>query len=405
MKYLINEDLLEKVEKKLMSIKRKCEKYGNDFVYAVDKDHPEFVQDKESGEVLYKFYPVEVEGIAKINNYELVAMAEPHESGNVIKIMKEGAVVPERFRSTGCICEHCNISRARKAMLIVHNTETDEYKQVGKSCLNLYTGGINAEAVASWYDELRELEEENGRWGEYPTRYYNIEDILYYAIPIIKKIGYYNSESQLPTKSLVSTMFWHRKTFAEKIRELNKELVRMNCTNLFDKKDFDVTPELEKEVQAIIKYYTELEPKSDFVKNVQILLNDGAVKGNNFGFICYLPEGYRRAMEKEKERKAREAQRAKEKAVHYGTEKTRYKGIDYIGIYHMTSYYTDFGETYVYKIVLSGGELLTWKTQKWLYDDKGNLSVKENGKVDFTVKEHSEYKGKPQTIVTRGVVK
>ena len=400
MKYLINEEFLEKVEKKLMSIKRKCEKYGNDFIYSVDKQHPEFVED-ENTEEIYKFYPVEVEGIAQINDYEIVALAEPHETGNLIKIMKDGATVPERFRNTGCICEHCGTKRARSEMLIVYNGKTGEYKQVGKSCLNLYTGGIDAAAVASWYNELKELEECSQRVGSHGTRYLSVKDIVSYASLIIKKLGYFNSESQLPTRSLVSTMFWQRKTTSEKIASINKDLINVNCTKLFTREDLTITEEVEKEAETIIEYYKTLEPKSDFIKNVQILIHDQYIEWKNIGFICYLPEGYRRFLENEEERKARKEMEAKEKPVHYGTEKTRYKGIDYIGIYHISSYYTDFGETYIYKIVLESGEVLTWKTQKWLYNDAGNLTVKESGKVDFTVKEHSIYNNKPQTLVTR----
>lgn len=405
MTYLINEEFLEDVEKKLFAIKRKCDKLGNEFIYSVDREHPVYREDKtESGEIkTYKFFPVTVEGIAKINDYEIVGLVEPHESGNVVKLMNYKATMPERFRTTPCVCEHCNRKRSRTALIVVRNTETNEYKQVGKSCLKLYTEGLDAAAVASWYDELKELEEYNGRCGGCHKSYISIKEILRYAIPIINKIGYFNSRENLPTKSLVATMLrkfdfrWEPLTMSDKIREMNNDLVRNNFSVTFNKDDF--ADEHESEIKEIINYYKSLTIDSDFVNNIKIFLNEEYVEWKNFGYICYLPEGYRKA--KEKERENEEKKRINSSATHYGVEKERYRGIEYTGIYFITCYQTQFGETYVYKIALADGNVITWKSQKYMYDEKGNMMFPEHGKCDFTVKEHSEFRGKPQTIVTR----
>ena len=403
MTYLINEEFLEDVEKKLFAIKRKCDKLGNEFIYSVDREHPVYRTEKKDREVTYKFFPVTVEGIAKINDYEIVGLVEPHESGNVVKLMKYGEKIPERFRTTPCVCEHCNTKRNRTGLLVVHNTETDEYKQVGKSCLKLYTGGLDAASVASWYDELKELEEYNGRYGVGHKYYIDIKEILRYAIPIINKIGYFNSRENLPTKSLVATMLrkydFFRKplTISDRVREMNNDLVRNNFSITFNKDDF--ANEYESEIEEIINYYKSLTIDSDFVNNIKIFLNEEYVEGKNFGYICYLPEGYGKA--KEKEREEEEKKRINSTSTHYGVEKQRYKSIEYTGIYFITSYQTQFGETYVYKIVLADGNVITWKSQKYMYDEKGKMMFPEHGKCDFTVKEHSEFRGNPQTIVTR----
>ena len=400
MKFLINEEFLPKVEKKLMSIKRKCETLGNDFLYEIGEPVYREYGEKENKEIV-KFITINVEGIAEINGYEIVGLIEPYGNGNVIKPMKEGAIIPERFRHTDCTCEHCNIKRARSQLLIVHNIENDTYKQVGKSCLKLYSGGLNAAAVASWYNELKELEESDGFIGSGCKYYRSIEEILEYTIPIINKIGYFNSDSRLPTKYLVSIMM-QRKMKSERVRELNKEMAINNISVEFDKTDFEVTDTLESHVKEIINYYKSLEDKSDFVHNIKLFLQDEYVEVKNTGFIVYLPEGYRRAKEREAERREREEREKKVRNnVHFGTEKQRYKGVEYTGVYYISCYLTEFGETYIYRIALKSGEFITWKTQKWLCNDKGEILVKENGTVDFTVKEHSYYKNVAQTIVTR----
>jgi hypothetical protein len=151
MQYNIYEDYFVDIEKKLKRIGKKCEKHGNPFVFNVVGTEIKEVVDKETKEKrYYKFIVVEVEGTAKINDYECVAVLENHEFGNVIRRINTEIEIPERFLNTDNYCEHCNSKRPRKELYIIHNVKTDEFKQVGSSCLMLYTNGLNAEYVASY---------------------------------------------------------------------------------------------------------------------------------------------------------------------------------------------------------------------------------------------------------------
>lgn len=64
---------------------------------------------------------------------------------------------------------------------------------------------------------------------------------------------------------------------------------------------------------------------------------------------------------------------------------------------HRAYYKTYFGTTYIHNFETDNGELLVWKTSV------GNIGFEEGEKVEITatVKEHSEYKGKKQTALTR----
>ena len=54
-----------------------------------------------------------------------------------------------------------------------------------------------------------------------------------------------------------------------------------------------------------------------------------------------------------------------------------------------------YGLMFVYKIVLENGDILIWKTSKWIDNDEQVSSI------TFTVKSHEEYKNIKQTEVTR----
>lgn len=393
MRYNIYEDYFIDIEKKLKRIEKKCNKYGNPFVFNVVGNEIKEVVDKETQEVRhYKFVVIEVEGTAKINDYECVAVLENHEFGNVIRRINTEIEIPQRFLSTDNICEHCNSKRPRKELYIIHNTQTDEFKQVGSSCLMLYTNGLSAEYVASYIDGITELEEFNGYVSGGVKYYVPVNEVVEYATEIINKIGYFNSNSILPTKYLVREMVSGRGDLTERIESVNKILKENRFDISFDKVDFhkDDTEEVAKN---IIEYYLSLENDSEFINNIQVILKDGFVEWHNLGFLSFLPEGYFRYIKKENERAKRIE--VDEKSNHFGEVGKRYKDINVYKMEMLTCFDTQYGCMYIYKIVLDSKDILIWKTSNWVDD-----YVKVKG-ITFTVKEHTEYKGVQQTEVTR----
>lgn len=393
MQYKIYEEFFGDVEKKLKRIEKKCAKHGNPFTFnVVGTEIKEVVDEETRNKRHYKFMVIEVEGTAKINDYECVAVLENHEFGNVIRRINTEIEIPERFLSTDNICEHCNSKRPRKELYIIHNTKTDEFKQVGSSCLMLYTNGLNAEYVASYIDGITELEEFDGFIGGGAKYYIPVDEVIEYATEIINKIGYFNSNSNLPTKYLVGEMVSRIGSFEDKIEKLNEMLTEHKFAISFNKADFH-KDDTEETAKKIIDYYVGLENGGEFINNVQVILKDGYVEWHNLGFLCYLPEGYFKYIQKEIE-KAKRIE-VDEKSNHFGEVGKRYKDINVYRMEMLTCFDTQYGCMYIYKIVLDSGDILIWKTSNWVDD-----YVKAQS-ITFTVKEHSEYKGIKQTEVTR----
>lgn len=67
-----------------------------------------------------------------------------------------------------------------------------------------------------------------------------------------------------------------------------------------------------------------------------------------------------------------------------------------VGHFTYESHYSYYGETnHIYKFEDENGDIIVWNTCSWLEDDKTEYRFKA------TVKEHSEYKGEKQTVITR----
>lgn len=384
MRYRIYEELFGGVEKKLKRIGKKCAKYGNPFTYEVVGSEIITKDNKH-----YKFIIVEVEGTAKIDDYECVAVLEVHEHGNVIRRINNEINIPKRFMTSDNFCEHCRTKRKRNELCIVHNLKTNEFMQVGKNCLMLYTNGLNAEYVTSFIEGIVELETYDGFIGSGGKRYFNVKEVIECAYGIINKIGYFNTNCDLSTKALVEGMItnWNDK---DRINKLNKTLRANKFPFIFSQDDFN-KEDMKEVVEKIIEYYLSLENNNEFINNIQVILKDGYVSLDNLGFLCYLPEGYNKHIKKEKQNIV------EKQSQHYGKVGKRYKDINIYDIRILSSYNTMYGAMYIYKITLESNDILIWKSSNYYANDE--LVKAKN--IAFTIKNHSEYKGIKQTEVTR----
>lgn len=390
------------VEPKLNRIVKKCKKNGNEFVYnvlgttvkGVDREN-RITEDEDSVKSYYTFVEIEVSGIAQVGNYNVVAMLEYNPNGNIIKPLSDNEEMPQRFWKSDCTCDHCKTNRTRAKMFVVRNNDTGEYNQVGGSCLKEFTGRLNAETVASMYDSLIVLEEENGyvSSGGFGKKCYDVCKVIEIAAVIINKLGYFSSNSRIPTKNLVKLVIDELQDNT-KARILNKELNRLDYDMMFEEEDFkSVNNEY---IESIIDYYKSLSADDLFTHNIQTLLETGFIKSKDVGYITYLPQGYAVYLGKEKERAKRIADDKTSK--HFGEIGKRYKGEKVRSWSYVTSWYTDYGITRIYKLKLENGEVLTWKTSNCIEENS------DIDKLDFTVKAHNEYQGIAQTEITRAKV-
>lgn len=388
--YAIHEGFYSDVEKKLNRIARKCEKYGNAFTCKVVG--AQMRNDKKDGTgSWHKFVLVEVEGTAKVGNWEFVATLDVRDGGNVVRRYNTEIELPERFQTSPNVCEHCRSSRARNNLYVVRNAETGEFKQVGGNCLASYTHGLNLEYVVSWIDGLDKLCETGGVfYGESAKRYHSVDYVVSLAAAIIGKTGYFNAQSRFSTRAMVCTMLRNdvdANTLQKRVELLNDELKGNGFNVRFSVSDF--TADNSEQVSAILDYYKSLEDGSEFVHNIQVILNDGYATYKDLGFLCYLPQGYAKHIEQEVER----AKRMTEKRTHYGEIGKRYKNVSVQSVRKVACYSTEYGVMNVWQIIIKDGVVLTWKSSVYPEDDTTSVS--------FTVKEHGEYKGAPQTLVTR----
>lgn len=404
-RYSIWEGFMGDLEKKVATIQRKCNKFGCDFHFAkVGEEIKEVAdhtrKDPYTGKpmmVSCKFIICEAEGTAKVNGWQFVASVEHTEKGNIFSKAMTDVQIPERYRTSDTYCEHCQSRRHRKGTFIVMN-EAGEFKQVGKNCLKDFTNGMSASfaaymaSIKSIFSEAEEMPV-GGSWG-WSTRYYKTEEFLKYAAETIRRFGFTKSEEVNSTKDQVKEFFNVDHGNTRYMSQKDIEQVRNHMKEV----GFDPESDKAKEMtEKALTWLSNQETNNDYMHNLKVVSSLEYTEARHFGLLVSLFPTWDRELEAEARRKA-EAE-AGEASEHVGKIGDRIT-VDVQSVKCLTSWdscYNGYSTTttYIWKIVGKDSNVYTWKTSKWLDEEKPPVSIKG------TVKEHKIFRDVKQTELTR----
>lgn len=395
MMYLIPTENMESFEKKIARIRRKAERAKVDFSY---KRLEPVQKETDLPGVTVECVPVTVECKIHYENWIVIAVLDHHEVGNVIHLV-EGEwrpsaelALPSRFRTAKSFCEHCNTMRSRNKTVVIYNTHTKQFKQVGTTCLREYTGGIDAEAIAAFEEAIKSPEEFLGVSGGskffIETKDYLsavVATMSLYGFASKKKAAEINEEARYNNNvkgvEATCTRAVHLMTNNEKPNEMSNK-----WHNIYKSKDTEAFVE---DALEWIKSYNE---PNDFMENLRVICSGSHIKVSDVGFAACLMDLYKRHLEYEKKSK----QKAQENEMYryYGEvgEKVTLNG----KLACVTSYSTQFGVMFIYKMIYNSA-IFVWKTSKYLGIDDSGAEVNLVG----TIKEHSEFRGVKQNMLVR----
>lgn len=402
-KYYIHEDNLERLQKQLKTIENKCKKYNVDFTFNI-LEPAEFreVVDQETGEThLARFIPVEAEGTISHDNWSFVAVLEHSKEGNVIRNYSKDLKVPERYRNTTCICEHCNTKRSRKDTYVIYNNESGEFKQVGKSCLMEYTRGLSAEDVAryiSWFESIIKGEAPSSRGGW--SRYYDTIELVQYAIECVKHWGYTKHDyeqyidSPRSTRERVMDYLYLDHGWTIEVATREKFQAELNAVNF--KHDSEENTALAKEMIAWASAFNS-NTDNNYRHNLKVVCRKEAVDRRDIGILISLVPAYHKYLNQiaEDAKRKEEQEKVAQVSKWVGQEGERITA-KLQSFEHMYTGDSIYGPTYLFKMVDVDGNILNWWTSSWI-----DLETQQVVEVTGTVKKHEEYRGIKQTVLTR----
>lgn len=402
MTYAIHEANIERLNKHMTRIRNKCAKYGCEFKFAEVGEEFREAKDNDGNEILLRFVLVDVEGTAMLNNWEFIASLEHTRDGNIIHKCSNAIEVPERYYDAPPRCEHCHTNRWRKDTYIVHNVNTNEFKQVGKSCLLDFTHGLSAEGITAFlasFDKLAEFETppSGGGWERYVDR----DTFLRYVAETVRLCGYVKRRDDIydeinPNNTLdraIRIMDW-RENGRTPFMWTREDIERIIPSG------FDANGDKAKEIaQSAYEYVNGLEGNNNYIHNLRTVIANDHVSYSNLGLLASAIPYYNRYVEKceEENRRKKAMQKEAENSEWLGNVGDRLKDIKISGVKVMWSGETQFGWQFLYKFVDENANVLIWSTGKELPEDEFTLTG--------TIKELKEYNGIKETVLTRCKIK
>jgi len=328
---------------------------------------------------------VEADGSYIIDGWEFVGTIEFLDAGNVIRLAssKFDGKVPERFRTSENVCEHCHTIRNRKDLYIIHNVETDEYRQVGKQCLLEYTRGMDANVCASIMEEMAkfvELQDYGVEYDEFMGNGFGASGygcssnaVKKHAYALVKEFGYMRGTT---VDDLVSFLY-------------NIDVEKSK------KRQFEaLTLPTDEEIAEIDSYVETMPTDSDYFKNAKVVWQSQYLETRDFALVASFIGVYLRKIV---ERKAADSKKSSQWVGEVG-ERITIKAKSVRVLYTKDSYTYNGPLTFVQEIVGEDGNVYVWSTTNNLSDMEGDFTLVA------TVKSHGEYRGVKQTVVTRGRV-
>lgn len=395
-RYSVYEGHMFDLMKKVDAIQNKCRKFDCDFHFAVVGEEIKEVKDLDGNIVKCKFIIVEAEGTAVINGWEFVASVEHTEAGNIFSKALTNVEIPERYRNSDSICEHCNSNRMRKDTFIIRNTETGEFKQVGKSCLKDFTHGMSA-STAAWFASIKEVFVEAESLpvsSRYFERYFDTEEILLYIAETIRHFGYSKTDSRNSTRDRMEDFFRVDHGMTRYMLEEEVERIRQTMKQVGFNHESKEAMEM---VKGSVTWIQNQEATNDYMHNLKVATSLKYIPSRNFGLLVSLFPTFNRELEVQALRR-KEAEQGR-LSYHVGQVGDRLQ-IEVDSVKCITSWESCFNgytttTTYIWKITDKHGNVFTWKTSTWLDEEVPPKFIKG------TVKEHNIFREVKQTELTR----
>lgn len=258
-----------------------------------------------------------------------------------------------------------------------------------------FTNGLDADQVARFMSYQDVLDEYNGYTfsGQSYRKYYPMKDILLYGVECVKHFGYVKSDSwdSQPTGSHTFDLydyieFGTRPPF-RKVEDIENEIQRVGFNA--------ITAENKAEVAKMIEWVvSEDSSNNSYIHNLQVLVKSEYVTHRDINMLVSLVAAYRRHLNKVEQENQRACKHQVEmQSKHVGNIKDKIT-VDVKSSQLITSWDTQFGWSGMYKFTDNDGNVFIWITSC-------GVETNKTMKLTGTVKEHSEFNGVKQTVLTR----
>jgi len=321
------------------------------------------------------------------NGWRATGVLEHLPHGTLVHTIGEH-IVPEQYRESENICDHCKTKRRRKKTLIIEH-ENGETKQIGLNCAADFVGVKSAVTLVGdaelWQTFVNEIgsHESGGGW-QYPPDEVDIEEYLAWVSLSIRQEGWSpkSNPDRFPTASDAYDLMFP--SMREKPEERRERLARGRPT----KHDLE-------RAKAALDWTQSLEGVSEFEHNLKLLTSLSWFPASKKGYIAYAVQGYLKEIDQQSRR---EAEAKKPLSEHVGEIGER---LDLeVTCTKRRFIQGEMWDSILYHFLDDEGNLFVWfASGSFAHDDW--VVEERRYAIRGTVKKHDDYQGRKQTILSR----
>lgn len=336
----------------------------------------------------YRVELVTVTGDApRLKGWSLIARVDYLDDARLI-LCVPGESCPEEFRTRGIECDHCRSKRQRKNVFVLRH-DNGQYVQVGRTCIkDFLLGGVSPEQLlsrATWNFNVVEACGDYEEGGSYcREEAINIVEYLNAVSICIRRLGWLSrSATRWSEESSTSSDAW------DLVKpNIRNEKDRRDYNNWVEKKDLIHQERDEQQAADALKWAVSrpVEGVGDYHYNLGVACRAGYVTRKTAGIVASAISAYLCHLGRAKSREW------------VGEVKVRQ---DFKGLTVQSMKYIEgrFGAVTLVTFEDELGNLIKWFASTRLDIDKGDVVD-----IKATVKEHTDYKGVKQTMITRARV-
>lgn len=321
--------------------------------------------------------------------------------GNVIFLKNKyysGPPIPEEVQTRSTQCDYCKTSHRRSYSVILQNKDTGEFKEVGRSCLKYYFGGMD---LSKYFERLSRMLDEISDTQNHRNKIvaYSLEDVIAATIHTVEvQKGLYvtnayiqkNPGSDLAPTGGKAAYFLTAYPDSYMSSEQKQEL----------KTAKEKIPTLIPQAKEVIQWFRTTEPtlpQNEFLDKLRIIARHDSINPKLISFASYLYELYRKEKNKGAE-PTKEEIKISEYVGNVGEKMERR-----LRVKRTSSFSGAYGTVFVYSMLDEAGNEFTWFASS---------NVLEEGKsyvLLFTIKDHKPWTDKKgnehkQTVITRAKI-
>lgn len=303
----------------------------------------------------------------KLAGWEFIARIDhAHEVGNLIRTTGLRNL-PEVYRERGPVCDHCGHKRQRRDTFVVFSEEHG-FKQVGSSCLKDFLGHGDADRIAKLAELLSNIHSfmrgsYDAEGGLQERRWIQIERYLEQTAEIVLTEGFVSKKQAFENG---------RESTAE------KAFVAYNSPRQVSEQAKSLAAKALEWAQNLDE--TEEQPLNDYLHNAWVIANTFAIEARSTGIAASIVGVYARN------------QRPKQSVSEH---------VGVVGEKISTEVIVDevrtLANSFMHKMRDERGNRFTWFASKPLLRDNINKIIRIRG----VVKQHDDFRGIKQTILTR----